>query len=246
MNQSVVVITGGTRGIGLGMAKAFYQQGDKVVMNYCQDDNQAQSVLKTFNQESAYVVKANIALADEQQHLLDETLNRFGKIDVLINNAGIIRPGRFLDVAKSDFDAVVDVNFHGPFWLSRLVANHWVEREQPGNIIQILSVGAHGPGNISYCTAKAALLFASKCMAKELAKHGIRVNSISPDGVATDLNKEAREKTPERWQKRVMKNPMARCASADEVAQAAIFLASTKASYITGVDIPVDGGRLLT
>lgn len=242
--EKVVIITGGTQGIGLGMAKVFLSEGYQVVMNYHSDDRLAQQAVDDVNSKRAILIKADISTKQGRDNLLQKTLEKYGRYDVLINNAAIIRSGRFLEIAPETFEKVMNCNFYGALYLSQAFANALVEKAQKGAIINISSVGAYGAGNISYCTSKAALLFLTRCMAKELAKHNIRVNSISPGAVPTNLNRTAWDNNPDQWIKGMQKIPMKRAGSSEEIARAAVFLASEHASYITGVDLPVDGGKL--
>lgn len=242
--RPVVLVTGGTRGIGLGIAAHFAAHGYGVVMNYRHDEAQAQAALQQLNTEHAWVVKADVSTVEGREHLVANSLAVAGRIDVLVNNAAILRMGRVMEISPETFAEVMSCNFYGAFFLSQRVAQVMVDQGRGGSIVHISSVGAYGAANISYGTSKAALRYATKCMAKELAKHGIRVNCISPNGVPTDLNKSARESTPERWQKAVDKIPLAREGTVEDMARAVYFLASSDASYITGVDLPVDGGFL--
>lgn len=244
--KKVVIVTGGIKGIGLGIAKGFFEQGHRVVLNYRGDTETASKVVNELHSKDVITIQADITKKAERETLISETLSHFGRMDVLVNNAGIIRLGRILDITENDFESVMQCNLYAPIFLSQLFANTLVAEKQPGSIINILSVGAYGPGNLAYCTSKAALLLASKCMAKELAKHNIRVNSISPSGVITELNKDKLEANPHLLEKMIQRTPLGRTADAIEMAGAVTFLASEQASYITGVDIPVDGGSLLT
>lgn len=242
--KKVAIITGGIRGIGLGIGEAFLKEGYRVVLNYRSDDETAEKVYQRLASDDVICVKADVTSATDREYLLKTTVDKWGCFDVLVNNAAIIRMGRFLDIGSRTFDEVMDCNFYAPFYLSQLFANVLVEVGVPGSIINILSIGAYGAGNISYCSSKAALLHASKCMARELAKHNIRVNCVSPFGVETDLNVETREKNPEAWDKLIGKAPMKRAASPSEIAGAVTYLASDAASFTTGIDIPVEGGYL--
>ena len=243
MNQKVAMITGGTRGIGFGIAKAFLKEGYRVVLNYRSDEQTAQAAQEELG-TNAFCVQADITKKEQRSELIEKVEEKWGRMDVLVNNAAIIRMGRSTDVTEEDFDAVMQCNLYAPIFLSQLFVNWLIENKAPGSIINILSIGAHGAGNISYCTSKAALLLATKCMARELAKHQIRVNSISPHGVATKLNQENRKNNPEAWEKLIEKIPMRREATTEEVAGAAVYLASDTASFTTGIDLPVDGGYL--
>jgi NAD(P)-dependent dehydrogenase (short-subunit alcohol dehydrogenase family) len=242
--KKVAIITGGTRGIGLGIAKEFLKKGYRVVLNYRSDEEKAKEVLSSLNSEDALCIQADISLQEDRERLLAEVKRHFGFFDVLVNNAAIIKSGRFLEVQPEDFEMVMDTNFYGPLYLSQLFSNALVSEKRSGSIVNINSVGAYGPGNIAYCTSKASLLFLTRCMARELAKHKIRVNSVSPGIVETDLNQLPRDENPEKWNKILSKIPLERAALPGEIAAAVYFLASEGASYITGRDLVVDGGSL--
>jgi len=242
--KKVVVITGGTRGIGLGIGKAFFNEGYQVALIYRSDDANAQATLSKFKSDDVIAIKADITVKEARERLLSDVERAFGGFDVLVNNAAIIRDGRCLDISEENFEAVFHSNLHAPIFLSQLFAKALIVKEKPGSIINILSIGAYGAGNLAYCTSKAALLLATKCMAREFARYNIRANSISPFGVETELNRENRQKNPERWEKMLKKCPMGRTSTPAEVAGAAIYLASDSASYTTGTDILVDGGYL--
>lgn len=230
-----VLITGGTRGIGLGIARAYLRQNDEVVLVYRSDKEQAEKVSKELGVQT---IQADITNPEERERLFEVDA------DILINNAAIIRKGRTLDISEKDLEEVNRCNFIAPIMLAQGFANKLVTKNKGGSIVNILSVGAYGAGNLAYCTSKAALLLATKCMARELAKHEIRVNAVSPFGVATELNREAWEKNPEAWEKLIQMSPMKRASTEDEVAAAVLYLTSEAAAFTTGIDIPVDGGLL--
>ncbi len=242
--KKVVIITGGTRGIGLGIAIACLKEGYRVALNYHSDDKNAEKALKELASKDAICIKGDITQNDERERLLSEVSNHFGGFDILVNNAGIIRKGRILDIKEDDYQQVMKCNLDAPIFLAQAFANSLIETKRSGSIINILSVGAHKTGNLAYCTAKAALLMATKCMARELGKHHIRVNSISPYGVATELNRANREANPESWKEAFEKLPISRTSDPEEIGSAVIYLVSESASYVTGIDIPVDGGYL--
>lgn len=240
--MKVAIITGGTRGIGLAIAKKFLTSNYRVALIYRNDDDQANATLESLNNDHAIAIKADITRADDRVKLLDETKRKFNRFDVLINNAGILRMGRFIDVDPAVFDEVMQCNLYAPIFLSQKFAQELIASNRPGSIINILSVGGHRAGNLSYCTSKAALLHATRCMAREIARYQIRANTISPGFLETDLNITSRERDPEGWSKRVGQIPMKRVAATDEIAGAALYLASDDASYTTAADIIIDGG----
>lgn len=242
--KKVAIVTGGTKGIGLGIAQGLFDANYRVVLNYQSDDNAAKEAKENFNSEDVVCIKADITSADERMHLLTETKKIFSGFDVLVNNAAITRNGRFLELSLEGYDDIMQCNFYAPIFLAQEFAKELISAEKTGSIINVISIAAYKAGNMAYVTSKAALLTATKCMAKELAKHNIRVNSISPGMVPTHLNEENRIKNPERWEKMLKQNPMNRAADPYEMSGAVVYLASDAASYTTGIDIVVDGGTL--
>ena len=244
MVDKVVIITGGTRGIGLGIAKTLLEKGHKVVLVYRSDAKNARRVYDELATDNVKCIQADITKKQDREKLLDETTQAFGECNILINNAGIIRMGRLLDVKEEDFGAVMDCNLHAPIFLAQSFSKRLLKKKLPGSIVNILSIGAYRAGNLAYCTSKAALLSATKSMAHELAKYDIRVNSVSPFCVATELNRKNREENPAAWDKLVSRSPMKRASSSEEIASAVCYLVSDESSFINGIDIPVDGGFL--
>lgn len=240
--KKVAIVTGATRGIGLGISTAFLQQGYKVALCYGSDHDNAKATLKQLNTKDAILIHADISDANQRQSILDKTQQAWGSCDVLVNNAGIIRKGRFLDIEADVFETVMNTNFYGPLYLAQQFSHHLIKNNKPGAIVNIITMGIHKPSNIAYGTSKSALHYASRCMARELAQHHIRVNSVSPGMVATNLNSWSRESGSDVWDKMEKTVPLKRAASADEIAQAVTFLCSDKASYITGQELIVDGG----
>jgi len=240
--KKVAIVTGGTRGIGLGISTAFLQQGYRVALCYGADHANAEATLKQLNTQDAMIIHADISDASQRQSILDKTQQAWGGCEVLVNNAGIIRNGRFLEIEPQVFETVMNANFYGPLYLAQQFARHLIENNTPGAIVNITTAGIHKPSNISYGTSKSALHYATRCMARELAQYHIRVNSVSPGIVATDLNSWSRESGSDTWEKMEKKVPLNRAASPDEIAQAVTFLCSDKASYITGQELVVDGG----
>ncbi len=242
--KKVAIITGGIRGIGLGTGKVFLKKGYQVVLNYHSDQEEAKKVLQDIGSSDVVAVQADISCPQGREKLLSQTVEAFGRYDVLVNNAGIINLGRFLDFEPQAFEKVMNTNFYAALYLSQRFAQNLVEKKQAGAIVNVASVGAYNPGNIAYCTSKAALIYATRCMARELAKHQIRVNSVSPGMVETNLNQPTREQRPEVWQEMLERCPMKRTASPEEMGEAIYFFASEEASFVTGRDLVVDGGYL--
>lgn len=244
MSHTVAVITGGTKGIGLGIAKIFLKSGYKLALIYRADEKNAAQVIQELDSENVQAIKADITQNKEREEAFDQVESVFGSASVLVNNAGMIGMGRLLDVKEEVFRSVLECNFFAPIFLSQLFARRLIAKGMPGSIVNILSIGAHRSGNLAYCASKAALLSATKSMAHELAKHQIRVNSVSPFGVETELNLRNREENPEAWNKLIEKSFLKRASTPEEIGRAVLYLASENASFVTGVDLPVNGGYL--
>jgi 3-oxoacyl-[acyl-carrier protein] reductase len=241
-----VLITGGIRGIGLGIAKVFLQNNYRIVLNYRSDAVEANKAVKNLDSKDVVLIQADISLAEDRARLIEEAQEKVGVLDVLVNNAGILRMGRFLEIDESTFDEVMACNFYGALYLSQLFAKGLIDRGKPGAIVNITSVGAYGAANISYGTSKAALLYVTKCMAKELAKHNIRVNSVSPNMIPSDLNRmRSKDDLTVKFEAGLKKVPMKRAGTPEEIGSAVYFFATEASSYVTGRDLVVDGGFLL-
>jgi len=246
MKDKVIIITGGTRGIGLGIAKAFVNQGSKVVINYCQNKEASQKALKELDSspDQVIAIQADISQKKEREKLIQKTLEKFKRIDVLVNNAAISTRLRFLKTNEEEFDRIIGCNLKGPIFLAKLAAEQMIKQGEGGSIINVSSSAGHRGMAINYGDAKAALLMATKNMALELGKYKIRVNSISPGFIKTDLNRHNWGKDPASWESATQKVPLLRGGLPEEVGGAALYLASDSASFTTGADIAVDGGYL--
>lgn len=247
MNR-VVIITGGTRGIGFATAKAFLLNGDKVVINYRSDEKKAKEALQSLksNYDDVIAVQADITIKKDRERLLDDTLKHFKKIDILINNAGVAGRKSFLKETEEEFENIIRNNLTGHVFLAQLVANEMIQQQSTGSIINLCSTASYSPtsGTVSYCAAKAGLLIATKSMAYKLGPYGIRVNSITPGSIETDMSRHAWE-DPERGPALEKALPLRRRGQPDEIAGAVLYLTSDQASYTTGADIIIDGGWLL-
>lgn len=243
----VVIVTGATKGMGLASSKQLLKMGAKVVMVYFRDIENATQVKAELEDYHAQlkIVKADITKSEDRQQIIDETINTFQEINVLVNNAGIPAKASFLKEAEKDFDCVVDVNLKAPIFLAKLVAEQMIKQEKGGSIINFSSVCGHrAMGGISYDAAKAGIIRASQTMANTLGKYGIRVNSISPGTHKTEMNRYHWENETELYKNMVAVTALKRAAEADEIAGTVVYLASDQSSYTTGTDILVDGGYL--
>jgi NAD(P)-dependent dehydrogenase (short-subunit alcohol dehydrogenase family) len=248
MKNKVIIITGGSRGIGIGISTAFHELGAKIVINYHKNHEAAQRLKTALGATDATVclVKADVGSTTGRTTLINETLRHFGRIDVLVNNAGISARGSFLKGTEEEFDTIIDTNLKGPVFLAQACAKHMIEHDIKGSIVNISSVSAHLPNApTSYAASKAGLIAAGKTMALKLGPQGIRVNTVTPGTIRSDMNRRAWQDNPELWNDLTKKSPLRRGGEPHELANAVVFLAGDKSSFITGTELVVDGGWML-
>ncbi len=241
--HKVAIVTGAARGIGLACTKRFLGEGAKVVLADI-DEKEGAAAAKALG-TSAHFVRCDVGNAKDVAALVAETEKKFGGIDILVNDAGIVHGADFLDLAEEDFDRVLRVNLKGAFLVAQAVAARIAAQKKRGAIVNMASINAQvAIGNqIAYSVSKGGLLQLTRAMALSLAPYGIRVNAIGPGSIMTDMLKSvANDKEAKR---RVLsRTPLGRIGTPEEVASVAAFLSSSDASYITGEIIYVDGGRL--
>jgi NAD(P)-dependent dehydrogenase (short-subunit alcohol dehydrogenase family) len=241
----VAVVTGGANGIGRACAEAFGAAGAAVVVADI-DAEAGPAVARAIEAAGgrATFIKTDVGDAAQAQRLIDRTIATFGRLDVLINNAGIIRTAEFLEISEADFDAVLRVNLKGVFLVGQAAARAMVAQGK-GAIVNMSSTNAVVaiPNQVPYATSKGGVNQLTKVMALALADKGVRVNAIGPGSILTDLLRVVMSDEAAR-RKILSRTPMGRCGEPSEVAQVALFLASDDASYLTGQCIYPDGGRL--
>lgn len=237
MNKTVL-ITGGSRGIGKETAIAFSKAGYNVVINYNKSEKEAVELALSLG--NAIAVRADVKNRAEVKEMVKLAKENFSHIDVLINNAGIAEQKLFFDITEEDWDEMIGVNLKGIFNLCAEVAPDMVQRRY-GKVINISSIwGISGAScEVHYSAAKSAVIGFTKALAKELGPSQVNVNCIAPGVIDTDMNK----KVPEDIMKELAdETPLMRLGTAKDVAEAVLFLASDKASFITGQVLGVDGG----
>lgn len=249
LKRKVALVTGGSRGIGLGITSALAKAGAKVIVNYREDEAAAEKNLQPLRSINPNIiaVQADIASQAERKYLVAKAVEHFGQIDILVNNAGIVKLEQaFLECDEENFQAVMDVNLKAPFFLTQLVAKAMIKGTHSGSVINIASVAGLSTCQYdieSYEISKAGLIMQSKSLSLALAKYNIRVNTISPGYVETDLNRSFWENEPDIWQERMKKVPLSRAGKPEEIANGVLYLASNSASgYATGTNIVIDGG----
>ncbi len=240
--DKIVVVTGASRGIGKGIALALAGQGATIVVNYNQSAEAAEAVVKALEAlgAQALAVQADVSTEAGANALIETTVKTYGKIDVLVNNAGITRDNVIMLMKTDDFDDVIQTNLRSA-WLCSKAAVRSMMRKRYGRIINITSVsGIMGQaGQTNYSASKAGLIGLTKSLAREVASRGITVNAVAPGLIDTDLT----ESLPEDLRKQSEAViPLGRWGSVEDVAASVAFLASDTAGYITGQVLGVDGG----
>jgi 2-deoxy-D-gluconate 3-dehydrogenase len=256
LKGKVAVVTGGAMGIGFGIAKRFAEAGAKVLIADI-DEGAARSAADELSKISeAHAVKADLSMEDAGQKIVDECVKKFGRIDILVNNAGIFPQVPMLEMDTELFDKVYKINLRGLAFTAKAAALKMVGQGGGGSIVNISSIDALHPsmvGLAAYDASKGGVTMFTKSLALEVAKHGIRVNAIAPGGIQTEGTSRPLQGSgmTEEQMKAVMEGfikliPLGRMGVPDDIAKAAVFLASDYAGYITGETIVVDGGRLLS
>jgi glucose 1-dehydrogenase len=247
-----VLITGAASGIGQAIAIRFAQEGANVAINYRDGRDKAESTLEMVCRArdggpgKETIVQADVSDESDVKRMFEETLAAFGRLDVLINNAGIQKPAPSHDISAEDFDRILGVNLRGPFLCSREAIRHFLSREGGGVILNNSSVHEiiPKPKYLSYSISKGGMENLTKSLALEYAGHGIRVNAVGPGAVVTPINK-AWIDNPKARMDVESHIPMSRAACPEEIASVFAFLASNEASYITGQTIFACGGLTL-
>ncbi|MBD24075.1 MAG: dehydrogenase [Candidatus Marinimicrobia bacterium] len=234
------VVTGGARGIGKAIAKRFIAEGAKVVIadiDSVQGSNAAEEIGASFH-------KTDVSSKIEVEALVEQVVQMFGSIDVVVNNAAVIHKSELLDLEESDYDRVLDVNLKGPFLLAQAAARFMV-KQKSGSIVNLASINSQltMPDHIPYAAAKGGVVLLTKVLALSLIPHGVRVNAVAPGTVKTELSDVVLRNA--NIEKQVLsRTPIGRFGKPEEIASVVAFLASDEASFIVGQTIYAEGGRL--
>ena len=244
LDNKVVLVTGGSRGIGKAIVMKFAEQGAHVFFTYVSSDDKAKSLVKECEKYNVQVtaLKKDASNYSLCQEVIDQLIQQYGKIDVLVNNAGIAKDNLLLRMTEHDFNSVMEVNMKSVFNMTKLVQRTMLKAKS-GSIINLSSVvGVKGnAGQSNYSSSKAAIIGFTKSVALELGSRNIRCNAIAPGFIETEMTKALQQDQINEWSESI---PLKRSGNPEDVANTSLFLASDMSSYITGQVMNVCGGML--
>jgi glucose 1-dehydrogenase len=247
MTGKVVAVTGGDQGIGRAIAERLAQDGADVAICYRKNKKGADEVVAgiTATKRRAAAFQADVGIVSDGQRFIKEAVASLGKIDILVNNAGLEKGADFWDVTEEDFDAVLNVNLKGMFFVTQAVVRHLRQTNRPGKIINISSVHEElpFPHFASYCASKGGIKMLTRNLAIELAPAKITINSIAPGAIETPINTKLLN-DPVKLKALLENIPLGRLGKPEDVAGIASFLSSADSDYVTGTTFFVDGGLL--
>jgi 3-oxoacyl-[acyl-carrier protein] reductase len=237
LNERVAVVTGASGALGSAAARQLAQLGARVVLNYNRNPSPAEALAKEIG---GAAFAADVRTADGAQSIIDYATNELGRLDVLVNNAGITRDGLALRMSEQDWDDVLDTNLKGAFLCSKAALRPML-RARWGRIINVSSVAGlvGNPGQANYSAAKAGLIGLTKSLAREVASRNVTVNAVAPGYIPSAIWEDVSDDAKQAVLQQI---PMGRTGTPEEVAAAIAFLASEEASYITGQVLAIDGG----
>lgn len=245
MTTKVALVTGSSRGIGRAIAIELAKKGYHVGINYSGNQEKAEEVVAEIEKlgQEAIAIKANVSLEAEVKEMVKTVTKKWGRLDVLVNNAGITRDNLLMRMKEEEFDQVIDTNLKGAFLCIKSVSRQMM-KQRSGRIINISSVvGESGnPGQINYVASKAGVEGMTRTAAKELASRNILVNAVAPGFIETEMTDQLSESIKAEMFKMI---PLEKLGQAEDVAKAVTFLASDDANYITGQTLHVNGGMLM-
>ena len=245
LQDKVAIITGSRRGIGKGIALAFAKEGCKVVISDYVEDKDGKKTVEEIKKlgSDAIFVKADVSKERDVKNLVDKAVKKFGKLNIIVNNAGIVSFGTADTLTEKDWDKVINVNLKGVFFGTKYAAKQMLKQGKGGRIINISSIaGLVGfPGISAYCASKGGVTEFTREAALDYASKGITVNAIDPGVIVTDMTKDMIEN--KETNKNLLENtPVGRFGKPEDIGNAAVFLALDESSFITGHNLVVDGG----
>ncbi len=243
----VAIVTGSGSGIGQAIAERLAQEGANLVVDYRDHVEQAQETVSKIEAAGgkSIMVKADVSILTDNQNLVDQAWQQLGSCDILVNNAGIEKRAAFVDVTEQDYDAVLNVNLKGAFFLAQAFVRRLAAAKKPGRVINISSVHEDMvfPNFASYCASKGGMRMVMRDLAVELGPLGITVNNIAPGAIITPINKTLLQDKPS-LDALLHNIPLGRMGKPEEVAGVAAFLASEDGAYVTGSTYFIDGGLI--
>lgn len=248
LKNKVVLVTGGSRGIGKAICYAFAAEGANVIVNYVRNQEMAEVVATEIEQKyhvKSIAVKADMSCEQEVINMILQTKENLGSVDILVNNAAYCPSGPIVSYSVYEWEKTFSINVTGMFVASRELVKQWLLVNTTGVIVNIASQAAFRgstTGHLPYDSSKGAMVSFTVGLAREVARHGIRVNAVAPGLVRTEMVAETWEKKKEKYLERI---PLYRIAEPEEIASVAVFLASDAASYITGATIDASGGMVM-
>ncbi len=250
LTGKIALITGGSRGIGRGICLAMAKVGADVAVNYAASENEAEQIVQEIKKmgRQAITIRADVSQKKEVEFMVDEVTRQLGKIDILINNAGILSYAPFLEMTEETWDKTIAVNLKGQFLVSQAAAKQMVKQGKGGRIINIASIasgqiGTGFPNLAHYCATKGGIIAMTEAMALELSPQKININAIAPGVIETDMTKTITMDEKAK-QGMLLRIPKGRMGKPEDIAAMAVFLASDEADYCTGATFYVDGGWL--
>lgn len=239
-HEKVLLVTGGARGLGAAIVRQARELGYRVAFSYFGSEARALALVDELGEDNLLAIRADARDPDSAAHMIERCLARFGRLDALVNNAGVTRDQSILTMDRDDWQAVLSANLDGAFHACKAAAGHFL-RQKTGCIVNIASVaGVMGvPGQTNYCASKAGVIGLSRALALECAPRGVRVNVVAPGFIRTDMTDALTERQQGEALARV---PLKRFGEAGEVASLVTYLLSDAAAYITGQVFVIDGG----
>ena len=243
--NKTVFVTGGSRGIGKEVALKFAENGYNVVINYVSSKTDVEALKSEFEGKGvkALIMQADVTDKTAIEELVKKAIEKFGAIDVLVNNAGITRDNLLMRMSEEEFDKVIEINLKGTYIVTKAVTKYMMKKRK-GSIINLSSVvGVAGnAGQCNYAASKAGIIGFTKSIAKELASRNIRANAVAPGFIETDMTAVLSDEVKENIHNQI---PLKRMGTAKEVANLIYFLGSDESAYITGQVINIDGGMVM-
>lgn len=247
-SHKVVVVTGSARGIGRRIAERFYEAGAKVALCSISKTGKEELMQEIAGDDRSRIMalSCDVSQPKDVANFLQAVVDKFGTIDVLVNNAGIYSKEDTCDVTEAQFDKVLDANLKSVFFACQWFFKHHIDAGTTGNVVNIASVSSvtYVPDNALYNVSKAGVVTLTKTFARDMGKHGIRVNAVGPGSIPTDLNA-ALYADPQKEIDLCKKIPLGRRGTKDDIANCVLFLASEESEYLTGQVIYAEGGWLL-